>query len=508
VGELIPPHLKIPETVHLKRPPLNSERCSTRSWFLTIFAWSCALLGGSVAAADSATKNAETTSADSIEARLPNVIVIVADDLGYGDLGCYGQSAIRTPHIDRLASEGLRFTDHYSGSSVGVASRCSLLTGRHTGNARIRGTGDGLLAEDDVTIAKVMKQAGYVTGAIGKWAVGHPPPPNDPIRNGFDSFYGYLDRWHANNHFPDFLWENGRRCTIKGNIVSVSGRGGVAIKRTQYAHHLFTTKGLEFIEANKDRSFFLYLAFNLPHANTEAGDNGMEVPNDVPYSNMPWPEAQRNQASMITRLDHSVGRIIDLLKSLDLQQDTCVFFTSDNGPASEGGADPIFFKSTRGLRGRKGLLYEGGIRVPLIVWWPGRATSERTTSHLSAFWDLMPTIFELAGISDTRPIETDGLSYAPTILDDLERQKAHPFLYWESHESGTTQAVRFATWKAVAPFGARLELYNLQTDPAEETNVADVHPEVTQRVRELLETAHRSAEGYMLTPFRAAEPEE
>ncbi len=441
------------------------------------------------------------TTATTSQTRKPNVVFILADDLGYGDLGCYGQTLIRTPQIDLLANQGMRFLNHYAGCTVCAPSRCSLLTGLHTGHARVRGNTTVLLQPEDVTVAEVMKSAGYITGAIGKWGVGHPPPADDPAKNGFDFFFGYLDMWHAHNYYPDFLWKNGIKCPIKGNVVQVIGSGGVAIKKTQYSHHLFTTEAMSFIEENKSKPFFLYLPFTIPHANNEAGKAGMEVPNDVPYSSMDWPAAQKHHAAMITRLDHSVGRIVDLLRRLDIDKHTLVMFSSDNGPHKEGGADPAFFKSSGRLRGHKRDLYEGGIRVPLIAAWPGKIKPGSVSKHVSAFWDILPTFADVAGTKT--PLGIDGRSFLPTLVGDDEKQTQHEFLYWEFHEHGSKQAVRRGDWKAVNFVGDRFELYNLKLDPSEQTDVADANPEVVKTIKAYLAKARTSPAQF---PLKAATP--
>ena len=447
------------------------------------------------------TKDADSPSSRTA-VRKPNIVLILADDLGYGDLGCYGQIKIKTTRIDQLAREGMRFTDHYSGSTVCAPSRCCLLTGQHTGHVRIRGNSNVLLADEDITIAELLKQAGYVTGAIGKWGVGHPPPPGDPAANGFDYFYGYLDMWHAHNYFPDFLWKNNVKCSIKGNVVKPIGRGGVAIKQTQYSHHLFTEEALAFITRNRSKPFFLYVPFTIPHANNEAGNKGMEVPNAVPYSERGWPQPQKNHASMITRLDHSVGRIIDQLKMYDLDNNTLVIFTSDNGPHAEGGADPNFFNSAGGLRGYKRDLYEGGIRVPMIAWWPGKISPGNVRKHVSSFWDFLPTVCEAAGIQP--PASIDGISYLPTLLGKSDAQTKHEYLYWEFHESGSKQAVRMGQWKAVNFVGGALELYNLVDDIGETANIAAKHPDVVRTIKELMRKARADSELFPLRTDPAA----
>jgi len=430
------------------------------------------------------------------ETEKPNIIFILADDLGYGDLGCYGQKSIKTPYLDQMAKAGVRFTNHYSGSTVCAPSRCCLLTGQHTGHVNVRGNTDVLIPDETATVAKLLKQAGYKTGAIGKWGVGHPPPPGDPARNGFDHFFGYLDMWHAHNFYPDFLWKNGEKFSVKGNIVKAVKRGGVALKKTQYSHDLFAQDALDFIEKNQQSPFFLYLPFTIPHANNEAGAEGMEVPDDRPYSAEDWPQAQKNHAAMITRLDETVGQILLKLKTLKLDQKTLVIFTSDNGPHSEGGADPKFFQSSGMLRGQKRDLYEGGIRVPFVATWPGKIQPGTISHHVSTFWDFLPTACELAG--EKPPEKIDGISYLPSLLGQPGKQQKHKFLYWEFHEGGSKQAVRMGDWKAVVFCNQTVELYNLQTDPAETIDVAQKYPEVIEQIGEYLLTARVDSDQFPL----------
>lgn len=434
--------------------------------------------------------------------RKPNMIFILADDLGYGDLGCYGQRNIRTPRIDEMARQGLRFTQHYAGSTVCAPSRACLVTGRHTGHVRVRGNAESLLNPQTVTIARLLHDAGYTTGVIGKWGIGHPPPPGDPAQNGFGYFYGYLNMWHAHNYYPDFLWKNESKDPIKGNVVKVIGQGGVAIKKTQYSHDLLTAQALAFIDRNKANPFFLYLPFTIPHANNEAAGEGMEVPDDGPYRSQSWPQAQKNQAAMITRLDTSVGQILDLLKKLQLDEQTVVFFSSDNGPHSEGGADSAYFHSAGTLRGQKRDLYEGGIRVPLVVRWPEKIAANCVTDHLSAFWDFLPTAAEIAGISS--PAGIDGISYYPTLIGESATQQQHDFLYWEFHEGGSQQAVRMGPWKYLKQIGGKSELFHLDTDESESHDLAPEQPEIIRTIEDYLKTARDESEVYPLRPAGTA----
>ena len=309
----------------------------------------------------------------------PNIIFILCDDLGYGDLGCYGQKMIKTPCIDKMASEGLKFTQHYAGSTVCAPSRCVLMTGLHTGHAYIRANretkpmGQTPLPADTVTVASLLKRAGYKTALIGKWGLGGPGSTGEPRRQGFDYFFGYLCQRHAHNYYPEFLFRNEKRVPLPGNVVGEKWRkrgdgAGVAVKRTTYSHDLFIREALSFIEKNRNGPFFLYLALTIPHANNEAGRNGMEVPELEPYTKgTDWPSPQKAHASMITRMDRDVGKILKRLRELGIHKKTVVFFSSDNGPHAEGGANPKFFRSAGPLRGFKRDLYEGGIRVPFIA---------------------------------------------------------------------------------------------------------------------------------------------
>jgi arylsulfatase A-like enzyme len=434
----------------------------------------------------------------------PNIIFVLADDLGYGDLGCYGQQQIQTPNIDRVAAEGLRFTDHYAGSTVCAPSRCSLMTGLHTGHTYVRGNreikpmGQLPLPADTSTVPKMLKQAGYTTALIGKWGLGGPDSTGTPNKQGFDHFFGYLCQRHAHNYYPEFLFRNDERVPLDNEVAGDRPDGaGVATKKSQYSYDLMAEEALKFVEANQEGPFFLYLAITIPHANNEAGKQGMEVPDYGVYADKNWPDAQKGHAAMITRLDRDMGRLMQKLKDLGIDENTIVFFTSDNGPHREGGANPDFFDSNGPLRGIKRDLYEGGIRVPLIARWPGRIDSGRTTDDVSAFWDFMPTFAVLSG--QMPPADTDGLCMVPTLLGRAEKQKKHKFLYWEFYERGSKQAVRMGRWKAVR-FGAagRLELYDLQTDIGETTNVADGHPEVVAIIEEYLAIARTDSQHWTI----------
>ncbi len=430
----------------------------------------------------------------------PNIIWIMADDLGYGDLGCYGQQVIQTPNLDRLASEGVKFTQCYAGSTVCAPSRCALMTGLHTGHCWIRGNARIPLRPEDVTVAELLKDAGYTTGLIGKWGLGNEDTTGIPNKQGFDYFFGYLDQGHAHNYYPEFLWRNEERVPLKGNVESKTDKG-VAVQKAIYSHDLFAQEALDFVEKHRDEPFFLYLALTTPHANNEGGratGNGMEVPDYGPYADQDWPDPQKGQAAMITRMDRDIGRLMDRLKALGLDENTIVFFTSDNGTHKEGGADPEFFHSSGPLRGYKRDLYEGGIRVPMIVQWTGKLNPGQTSDQVWAFWDFLPTAVELAG--GTAPDDIDGVSMMQTLrllgIGGIKRmQLQHEYLYWEFHERGFKQAVRTGDWKAVRPgVGQPLELYDLSKDIGETTNVADQHPDVVARIEDYLKTARTENE--------------
>jgi arylsulfatase A-like enzyme len=402
--------------------------------------------------------------------RPPNIVFILADDLGYGHLGSYGQRRIRTPRLDRMAGEGVRFTQAYAGSTVCAPSRASLMTGLHQGHARIRGNTPRLpLRAEDVTIAEVLRGAGYRTAAIGKWGLGDAGTTGAPTRQGFDHWFGYLDQAHAHDSFTDHLWRDERR---------------VAIPKGTFSHDLFTKEALDFVRRERKRPFFLYLAYTLPHANSTA--RRMDTPTEEPYAHEPWPAPERAVAALVTRLDTDVGRLLDLIGELGLDRDTVVFFTSDNGPHREGGVDPAFHGASGPLRGIKRDLYEGGIRVPMIVRWPGRIAPGQVSDYVWAFWDVLPTMAALAGVSP--PAAIDGLSIVPALVG--AEPKPHEYLYWEFFERGFQQAIRAERWKGVRTgFGRPLELYDLSADPGETSDVATAHADVVGRLERLLSTA-------------------
>ena len=421
----------------------------------------------------------------------PNIIFILADDLGYGDVGCYGQRKIKTPNIDRLAAEGIRFTGAYAGSTVCAPSRAALMTGQHTGHTRIRGNAQVPLEPNDITVAEVLKKAGYQTGIFGKWGLGLENTSGTPNKKGFDEWFGFLDQSLAHNYYPDRLWRNDAVLELPMNADRQKGA---------YVHDMFTTAAVNFIRLQQYQPFFLYLAYTIPHANNEltrATGNGMEVPNDRPYSAESWPQAEKNKAAMITRLDADVGEILAAVKQFKLETNTVVFFTSDNGPHKEGGNDPKFFDSAGPFRGIKRDLYEGGIRVPMIARWNGHIAPGQTNDLPWAFWDFLPTAAELA--EAPMPKQVDGVSILPTLLGKPKDQKRHEFLYWEFHEGGSKQAVRNGDWKAVrlAP-GKPLELYDLAKDPGETNNVAAINDAVITRIENYLKIARTESKQWPL----------
>jgi arylsulfatase A len=432
--------------------------------------------------------------------RQPNILLIQADDLGYGDLSAYGQARFETPSLDRMAREGIRFTQYYSGSTVCAPSRTALMTGMHTGHAWIRGNGrlpegDTPLRPEDVTIAEVLRDAGYRTAVIGKWGLGQPGSTGQPDRQGFEYAFGFLDHRHAHRQFTDHLWRNGERVD--------------ADLDREYVNDLFTKEAGAFIERTDPRPFFVYLNYTVPHAELRAPDESIEpfrgrfperpfenlaadgrrtgARADVAslgYRSQPAPFAAF--AAMITRMDRDIGRLVDRLGAQGIDRQTLVLFISDNGPHREGGADPVFFKSSGPLRGIKRDLYEGGIRVPSIARWVGTIPAGRVSNQVWAHWDVLPTLAEVARARV--PAGLDGISMSRALRG--ERQPSHPYLYWEFHERGFQQAVRMGRWKAVRlKTGAALELYDLEADPGEQREIAAAHPDVVSRIEQYLKTA-------------------
>jgi arylsulfatase A-like enzyme len=433
----------------------------------------------------------------------PNVVFILADDLGYGDLGCYGQQRIRTPNIDRLAKEGLRFTDYYAGCTVCAPSRCVLMTGLHTGHAHIRGNAGRdrpeaqTLRDADVTVAEVLKKAGYATALVGKWGLGDEGSIGTPNKQGFDYFFGYLNQFHAHNYYPAYLIKNERRFPLK-NVVPGEGPfgSGVATTQVEYSADVITAEALKWVEAHKSQPFFLYYSPTLPHANNEGGRNGMEVPELGEYAQTDWPQQQKAHAAMISRLDADVGRLMDLLKKLGIDNNTLVFFSSDNGPHREGGNDPDFNDSNGLLRGIKRDLTEGGIRVPFVARWPGKI-APGVSDFVGGFQDALPTLAEVAGVSGSVPSNLDGVSIVPTLLGQRERQKQHEYLYWTFYERGGGQAARVGQWKAIQqPLSSAVRLHDLKKDIGEERDVAGENPEVVAKLTATMKGAYVAHENW------------
>jgi len=415
----------------------------------------------------------------------PNVLYILADDLGYGDLGSYGQELIRTPHLDRLAVQGMRFTQHYAGGPSCHPSRCVLFTGKHTGHARIRANSKLPLHPEDLTISQMFRQAEYATGGVGKWALGDAETAGAPWRKGMDEFFGFLDQTHAHTYYPDFLWRDGRRVEIQGNQDG---------ERTVYSHDLFAEQTLDFIRRHQDQPFFFYAAFTIPHAEVTVPDDSLAeylgkwpepkaFPGSKTYCPQDKPRAVR--AAMITRMDRDVGRILDLLDELKLTDDTLIIFTSDNGPITAGGQDPVFFNSAGPLRGLKFTLYEGGIRVPMIARWPGKIAAGSTSDRVSDFADMFPTFAEVIGAEC--PDGLDGVSILPTLTGRPSRQANRDVFYWEA---APQQAIRLGDWKAYRPRqGAPVQLYDLRKDVGETTDLAEARPDVVADLEQAMKAA-------------------
>jgi arylsulfatase A-like enzyme len=424
----------------------------------------------------------------------PNIIFILADDLGYGELGCYGQQKIKTPNLDRMAAEGMRFIQCYAGTTVCAPSRAALMTGLHTGHTRVRGNLAVPLQAEDVTVAEVLKGAGYRTGAVGKWGLGLAQTPGTPNQHGFDEWFGYLGQTAAHNYYPTQLYRNDRVFVLEKNLGD---------KKGQYSHDLFSMVASNFVRLDPRRPFFLYLAYTIPHANNELKAKGMEVPSAEPYAQEDWPEPEKNKAAMITRMDRDIGELFKHLKALKIDEQTIVFFSSDNGPHKEGGVKPEFFKASGPLRGIKRDMYEGGIRVPMIVRWPGRIQSGAVSDEVWTFWDFLPTAADIAGLP--KPEKTDGISILPTLLGQPQTNR-HEFLYWEFHEEGSKQAVRMGDWKAIRlEMGKPLELYDLKSDLHEDHNVAAEHADVVARIEACLKTARTDSPRWpLLSPAEAA----
>lgn len=465
------------------------------------------------------------TPKDKADAPRPNIIYILADDLGYGDLGSYGQTKIKTPNLDRMAEEGMRFTQHYAGSTVCAPSRSVLMTGLHTGHTPIRGNKEHLpigqhpIPYSATTIAEVLKDAGYTTGAFGKWGLGYPGSEGASSVQGFDYFYGYNGQRRAHFYYPEFLFrevpgKGAERVPLAGNKVKDDPErhpgAGPPIERGTYSAEAITAEAMSFIDRNKGQQFFLYLPITIPHASIIAPEEAMKpyldedgnsIFDEKPFEGghyTPQPRPHAAYAAMVTLLDKYVGQLLDKLKSEGLAKNTLVVFTSDNGPHVEGGNEPEFFDSAGPLRGHKRDLYEGGIREPMLAWWPGTVEAGSESDLISGFQDMMPTFAELAGTHP--PANIDGISMVPT-LTGQDTQKKHDYLYWEFDQQGGKQAVRMGKWKGVRldvknnP-DAPIELYNLEDDIGEQKNVADQHPDIVDRIANIMQHARVPSETY------------
>lgn len=443
----------------------------------------------------------------------PNILLIVADDLGYGDLGCYGQEQIQTPHLDRLARDGMRFTQAYAGTSVCAPSRCVLYTGRHTGRATVRGNRTRLmdpstqaLRDEDITYAEVLRTRDYATGLIGKWGLGEPgsAAAGLPMRQGFEYFFGYLNQTQAHNSWPTHLWRGETRVPLRNLVPDETPVGaGVASQRIDYTPDLFRREAIEFLRAQRGRPFALTLTPTQPHANNESQPIGLEVPDTGIYAPRDWPEAMRLYAALVTRLDDDVGAVLAELDALGLAATTLVIFSSDNGPHRESGAEPSFFNSAGGLRGIKRDLYEGGIRVPFIARWPGRIPAGRTEEAPIHFADMLPTLAAVAGAA--APEGSDGVSLLPTLLGQPQPELRDRLLLWEFYEGGYKVAARRGDWKVVRPrLDQPWELFDLASDPAETRDLASAHPDKVAAFEAAIREARTDSETWPITLERYA----
>lgn len=482
--------------------------------------------------------SAIATFAADTSTRKPNIVFILADDLGYGDIGCYGQKHIRTPNIDRLASEGMRFTQHYAGSNVCAPSRCALMTGLHSGHTFIReniqakgySEGQTPVPADSLRLPLLLKHCGYTIGGFGKWGLGPVGSSGDPLKQGFDRWFGYNCQAVAHNYYPTHLWDNDKPFPLDNPKFSAyqklapdTDRNSPAsyskFRGNVYAPDVIAEQALSFVRENKHRPFFLYFPTTVPHLALQVPEDSLQkylgkFP-EVAYTGdrgyLPQRTPRAAYAAMITRMDREVGRIVDLVKEFGLDSNTIFVFASDNGPATDrlGGADTEFFKSANGFRGRKGACYEGGIRIPCIVRWQGKIAPNTVQDRVTGFEDWLPTLLELVGQKSATPADIDGISFAPTLLG--KSQPPREFLYRESPGYGGQQSVRVGNWKAIrtnlnppaksnrqAP--GSLELYDLSKDPSEKVDVAAKHPDVVANLQSILNRQHRKSE---LFPIRA-----
>ena len=453
---------------------------------------------------------------------LPNIIYIYADDLGYGELGSYGQQKIKTPYLDQMAREGIRFTQHYAGAPVCAPSRAMLMTGNHAGHAYIRGNyelggfkdheegGQMPLPAGIFTLPKMLKQAGYTTGMCGKWGLGMAGTSGDPLMQGFDYYYSVLDQKQAHNYYPTHLWENGSWDSLSNQFIDVHERQDSvktssidfdSYKGQDYSIDKMTAKALGFIEQNKNKNFFLYLPFTLPHVSLQVPDEALKQYigkfKESPYYGQRGYAAHKNPrsayAAMVSYLDMQVGIVMKKIRESGLDSNTVIMFSSDNGSSVEGGADPVYFNAVGGLRGTKRDLYEGGIRVPFIARWPGKIQSGRVTDHISAQYDLLPTLAEITGSVLT---ETDGISFWPVLSGTDVKQARHEWLYFEFPEKGGQVAIRIGNWKAVRTNvrnnrAAPWQLYNLASDPYETNDIAVQYPDLVRQFDVIQKKEHQ-----------------
>lgn len=437
----------------------------------------------------------------SLFAKQPNLIWIMADDLGYGELGCYGQQVMSTPNIDKMASEGLKFEKFYAGATVCAPSRSVLMTGLHHGHTRVRGNAGRnnplaqALREEDTTVAETLKTAGYKTALVGKWGLGNVGEAESglPRKKGFDYFFGYLSQVHAHDHYPTYLWRNEERIPLPNKGVVIGDQGaGYATERLAYADELFAQDALRYVEENKDGPFFLYWSMVIPHANNEqkgALKDGTEVPSLGEYADKDWPAQDKGHAAMVTTMDQYVGQLLAKLQELNIADNTLVIFTSDNGPHNESNHDLTRFQPSGPLNGTKRALTDGGIRVPMIAWWPGKIAANTTSSHVAYFGDWFATAAELANAPV--PSGLDSISFVPALFANPSQQQ-HEFLYWEFHEGGFRQAALYqGRWKGIRNGGpdAPIRLFDLMNDIGEKSNVANANPAIVETVSNYLKTA-------------------
>ncbi|WP_395735550.1 arylsulfatase [Prosthecobacter sp.] len=459
----------------------------------------------------------------------PNIIFILADDMGYGDAGCFGQKMLTTPNLDKMAAEGMKFTRMYAGCTVCAPSRCVLMTGLHTGHCRVRGNGEGHIPDEDLTLPKVLKSAGYHTACIGKYGLGKPLPLDDPQRKGFDEFFGYVGTSHAHNFYTKALVRNGKIVNLPNTVIPGSAKDakdysdsdlvgtGVAPLdgRKAWAPQLLSDDVQRYLgeRAKEKEPFFLYYAFNIPHANNEAGKtsplgHGMESPDYGEYKDKDWPDAEKGFAQFMRFLDNDVGKILARLKELGLAENTLVIFSSDNGPHQEGGHQSDFFNSNGDFKGIKRDMTDGGIREPFIAWWPGKVKAGAVSEHVSGFQDLLPTVADLSLTKLESETRIDGISFAPTLLGK-PGQREHSHLYWAFNEQGGKLAVLKWPWKLIhlntggEPSETKVKnkgkarsleklLYNLESDIGEEKNLAAEKPEIVAELEKLMQASWRA----------------